>query len=296
MIKVRRIESVEDIVVTHEGEYFSITWDKILNVFKVGRLKEVAPRFTKSKDTKAESKQADKPRESKVGMEENTNQGELPVKRPMKATDTAIVARTPTLCIRQGPLDDILMLEDVNGNTVSPILRMWYSHAAESTIQEYTLVYLRFLRGANYIDGEGHVLKIGEQTEDEGIPEKEKPWKSNGVGQPMYDEVAEEGKVDDEGEEEDEGPYIPAPEDLTVVTTRDDIVIYLEPLNEILQLNVVNDAALEQVLSHYYEAPRPAIMFVIKRAWKRFLSDRKFLDKTGKPIIEKVTLQFFGGR
>ena len=263
MIKVQHIESVEDILVSHEGEYFAITWGHS-NGFGLERLKPVAPGTPKSKDAKAESKQADKPRESKVGKEENTNQGELPVKRPVKATDTAVVERTSTLCIRQGPLDDILKLENVNKDTVRPILRMWYPHVTESALRDYCYRYLRYLRKTSYIDDDGRVLK----------------------------ELAEE-QTEDEGEEEDEEkkPAIPAPETLTVVTTRDDTVIYLEPLNEILELNVVNDAALEQVLSRYYEAPRPAIMYVIKRAWKRFLRDRQFLDKTGKPTSEKVTLQ-----
>ena len=247
MIKVRRIESVEDILVSHGGEVFAITWDKFLNEFKVERLKPVAHGA------------------SRPGVDEEKPKGK-PIKprekgAHVKATDTPIVERTPTLAIRQGPLDDILKLEDVNKDTVRPILRMWYRFAAKSSLEDYVYSYMRFLRKTNYIDGEGHVLKkLGEQNEDED-------------------------------EEEEKKPTIPAPETLTVVTTRDDTVIYLEPLNEILQLNIVNDAALGQVLSRYYEAPRPSAMYVIKRSWKRFLETCNYLDKTGKPTIEKVTLQ-----
>lgn len=94
--------------------------------------------------------------EFKDGKPVGTKATETKIK---KATNTPIVGRTVTLSIRQGPMDDILNLENATYDAVRPVLRKWYPTPAETTIDDYTWIYLRFLRNENYIDDEGRILK-----------------------------------------------------------------------------------------------------------------------------------------
>jgi len=260
MIKVRRTESVADILTTNDGATFSIIADLSEGLYKLEQLKPEIPETPELRDSKGESEQT-----VKLG-EEMT---------PLKhATRTPIVARTTNLAIREGPLNDLLKLETVDVATARPVIHEWYPLVTKSTTNNYVDQYVRWMHSQGLIDDDGRILK------------EEKP----AIPPELEKELKEAIKKPDAEDEEDEGPKIPNPKDLTVITTRGDTTIYLEPLNEILQLDTVDIAALDNILIKYYDSSRPALMYVIRRDWKRFLDDRQFLDKDGRPTRKNVTL------
>lgn len=305
-----------------------------------------------------------------------------------KATDTPVVERTATLAIRQGPMDDILKLENVNVNTVRPILRMWYPHIVESSFEDYTWRYLRFLRDANYIDGEGRVLNKPAPREEAG-PEEKKPAEDDLapggynrlvallISHPkelldsftekferatdIFDRFAEKTNMDLEGltpvlkgmavsksvkvvsidgallselvesgypgsvhkyrkrgavvslkpseiekkppasmpveepaevEDVEEQPDLihPIRKDLTVVTVKGKVEIYLKPLNELLKYERIDDEILQRVLVKYYDVSRVSFMVAIRETWVESLKEGEYVDDMGKPTCKEVKL------
>jgi len=209
------------------------------------------------------------------------------VKESKNARKSPVVESTPSLAIRQGPIDDILKLTIANRGTAFPVLRIWYPNASESTLKDYVYHYLRYLRGENYIDDEGRVLK---KFGEEGNPEKAKAWQSNGVGEPMYDKAVGQKGPDDE--DEDVGPDLihPVREDLTVVTIKGKVEIYLEPLNEILKFERIDDMRLHKILVKYYDVSRVSFLVAIKGMWMEFLKEQEYIDDKGKTMCKEVIL------
>jgi len=358
MIKVQFIESVKDILVSHEGEHFSITWDSA-NGFQLEQLKTEMP-------------------ETHIVIGDGTPEHKQIKENPLKAPETPIVARTPSLAIRQGPMDDILKLENVNADSIAPILRKWYPSVSERSLSiSYTYLYLRFLRNENYIDDDGRILKKSATKEKKPTTEKEekpaiielKKELEIAIEKPIEDAKVKESKnpadspvvestpslairqgpiddilkltianigttfpvlrmwypntsestlkdyiyrylrylrgenyIDDEGhilkklgkdtEVEDEGPdlFHPVRDDLAVVTIKGKVEIYLEPLNEILKFERIDDMRLHKILVKYYDVPRVSFMTAIKGTWMEFLKEQEYIDDKGKPTCKEVQL------
>jgi len=185
--------------------------------------------------------------------------GDTKIKESENARKSPVVESTPSLAIRQGPIDDILKLTIANRGTAFPVLRIWYPNASESTLKDYVYRYLRYLHSENYIDDEGHILK--------------KP---------------REGAT----EVEDEGPDLihPVREDLTVVTIKGKVEIYLEPLNEILKLERIDDMRLHKILVKYYDVSRVSFLVAIKGMWMEFLKEDGYIDAAGKTMCKELVL------
>jgi len=166
-----------------------------------------------------------------------------------KATDTAIVGRGTNICIREGPLNDLLSLPSVTYDTAKPVLHKWYPNAASASLDNYAAQYIGYMRAQGLID----------------------MWN----GKPSKQEVAKPVQ------------RIPT-EKLTVMATVNYVDIYQEPLNELLKLDTVDDESLEKILSRYYDVSRPAFLLATKKAWKNYLENNRLIDEHGHPIAEKV--------
>jgi len=215
---------------------------------------------------------------------------EPPVEGGQKATDTPIVGRTRTLAIREGPLRELMALEVVTPDEAQKIIRKWYPSITDTSVLDYAYRYLKWMRAEGRVDKDDKPIKAAQE--------------SNEVGQAMYDEQVGRNRNKDEGpkspappeteagkEEAEETDLVhPARKDLTVVAIKNDVEIYLEPLNELLKLPSIDDAALEKVLNKYYEVSRPSFQVAIRETWKQFLEDDKLVDEHGQPTCQEVEI------
>lgn len=265
-------------------------------------------------ELKAESET--KTEKSLVNQNSSVVESEATETKVKNAMFTPIVGRTSNLSIRQGPLDDILKLETVTFRTILPVLYMWHPRVKDKTIEDnYVWIYLRFLRNEKYIDEEGHVLKKpnkppetkknpsaalpvqAQKVEKPITPELKKELEtatnkpageSTEVGRPMYDERT---KGDDVGASDAKPDLIhPIEKDLTVVMVKGKVEIYLEPLNELLKFERIDDTTLQRVLVKYYDVPRVSFMAAIRETWMDFLKDDDYIDKLGKPTCKEAEL------
>jgi len=191
------------------------------------------------------------------------------------ATDTPIVKKTRTITLREGVLNDLLKLERVNKDTALPVLREWYSHLRDSSLVIYANEYIRYMRESNTIDGMGRVLSNNS---------KENKPKENPSADPV--------PIKESDEVEDVEPDLihPIRKDLTVVTVKGKVEIYLEPLNKLLKFERIDDTTLQMVLVTYYDAPRVSFMVAIIETWKEFLQEEGYIDSMGKPTCKEVEL------